>query len=438
MAAATARHQALVYLITYSRAELTKVPERENFAIIICEAFNQCTESTPVHWVVSREEHEAEGTNPLHYHMALRLDKRSRWSRVRQYIAAAYDIQVNFSCNHNTYYTAYNYVTKTDKEFKTSPNHPILTDPPATEQAVQAHRNKAKKGCRKRGRRRYSVYDVVEIVRKNKLFSRLELMNFAIKQQREGKTEMMEFIANRGAKAVQQAIDLGEEIEEVPAILERSNKTRLQLLQEAYNSKCVDDCGGKWLSMALQIISSNEISISSFCGAIYQALVKGRAKYNNIYLFGLANTGKTFILTPLKSVYKAFCNPATGTFAWVGVSEAEVIILNDFRWHPSIIPWGDLLQLLEGDTVHLPAPKTFWQKDIELSKDTPVFATADAPLVLIKGGNIDNANTQMMTVRWRFFNFWRQIPQEKQVSIPPCPCCFAKFVLDYKDLTEVM
>ena len=62
-------------------------------------------------------------------------------------------------------------------------------------------------------------------------------------------------------------------------------------------------------------------------------------------------------------------------------------MLNDFRWSTSIIPWSDFLQMLEDDIVHLPAPKNF--KDIEFTRDTPFLATADAPLVLIKGGSID-------------------------------------------------
>ena len=81
-------------------------------------------------------------------------------------------------------------------------------------------------------------------------------------------------------------------------------------------------------------------------------------------------------------------------------------------------------------TVHFPAPKNFWQKDIELTNDTPVFATADAPMVLVKCGSVDHANTQMMSVRWRFFNFWKQIPQQKQVSLTPCPRCFSKLIVD--------
>ena len=117
-----------------------------------------------------------------------------------------------------------------------------------------------------------------------------------------------------------------------------------------------------------------------------------------------ANTGKTFILFALKCIYQPFCNPATGTFAWVGAEQAEIIMLNDFHWNPSIIPWSDFLQLLEGDIVHLPAPKNFCSRDVEFTNDTPYFATTDAPLVLIKGGSIDQANSQMMSVRWCFFH----------------------------------
>ena len=44
---------------------------------------------------------------------------------------------------------------------------------------------------------------------------------------------------------------------------------------------------------------------------------------------------------------------------------AEVIFLNDLRWGPKLIAWANLLQALEGDVVHLPAPKTFCQRDLE-------------------------------------------------------------------------
>ena len=99
-----------------------------------------------------------------------------------------------------------------------------------------------------------------------------------------------------------------------------------------------------------------------------------------------------------------------------------MVLLNDFRWHPSIIVWAEFLQLLDGDIVHIPAPKNVCSKDIEFKRDTPFFATADAPIVLVKGGSLD----QMMDVRWVFFHFWMQIPKESQVELPACPKCFAQ------------
>lgn len=240
---------------------------------------------------------------------------------------------------------------------------------------------------------------------------------------------MAEFIANRGSKAVDEAIQLAREFAEAETRLNRSRKSRVELLEEELTGECTDGCQGRWLTAAKQLLQRHEIEERSFCNAIYNALEKGRGKYRNVYIHGPANCGKSFIVSPLKVIYQAFSNPATGSFAWIGAEEAEIIYLNDFRWHPKIIAWPEFLQALEGDTVHLLAPKDFCSKDIELSKDTPFFATSDAPLVLVKGGAMDRVNTEMMNCRWVFFHFWKQIPHAEQEDIPPCRFCFAKFIL---------
>ena len=36
--------------------------------------------------------------------------------------------------------------------------------------------------------------------------------------------------------------------------------------------------------------------------------------------------------------------------------------------------------------------------------------------------------TEMMSVRWRVFEFSRKIPQEEQKDLPPCPLCFGELV----------
>ena len=67
------RQQCIVYLITYSRADLSKVPTRQIFADMVVEAFEQLAVARVTQWVVSQENHHDEMATPIitHYHMAL-------------------------------------------------------------------------------------------------------------------------------------------------------------------------------------------------------------------------------------------------------------------------------------------------------------------------------------------------------------------------------
>jgi hypothetical protein len=49
-----------------------------------------------------------------------------------------------------------------------------------------------------------------------------------------------------------------------------------------------------------------------------------------------------------------------------------------------MIPWRDLLLLLEGQPVHFPTPKNHYKDDIYLTRDTPIFATGKKLLPLSK------------------------------------------------------
>jgi len=185
-----------------------------------------------------------------------------------------------------------------------------------------------------------------------------------------------------------------------------------------------------WLTFALEILNNNNITKQKFARSVKTLLLQGRGKYRNLMITGPANCGKTFILKPLTTIYDTFCIPATGSFAWVGVEGKEIIFLNDFRWLSQLIPWHDLLLMLEGESVHLPAPKTHYSKDLLLVKDTPIFCTSKRQLLYTKSGVVDDRETEMMAVRWKVFEFHYQIPEARQRYLCPCGHCFAKLVLD--------
>ena len=113
----------------------------------------------------------------------------------------------------------------------------------------------------------------------------------------------------------------------------------------------------------------------------------------------------------------------------MGAEGAEGLFLNYFRWSPAIIQWHDFPLLLEGQLVHLPAPKSHYAKDIVYDKDTPIFATGKHPIMYVKSRAIDERENEMMSVRWKVFHFNSHISQEKQKEIPPCCKCLARLIL---------
>ena len=133
------------------------------------------------------------------------------------------------------------------------------------------------------------------------------------------------------------------------------------LIAKGSASDCV--CDRQYRHCAAEILDDNSIDKAEFKEAVTKALSEGRKKGNNIMLIGPANCGKTFILSPLREIFKCFVSPASGTFAWVGAEKADVIFLNDLRWNERLMPWSDFLNLLQGLPVHLQAPKTHYAED---------------------------------------------------------------------------
>ena len=159
-------------------------------------------------------------------------------------------------------------------------------------------------------------------------------------------------------------------------------------------------------------------------------LVNRRGKGSNILIAGPANCAKTFLIKPLCTIFHAFVNQAQGTFNWVGVEEAQIIFLNDFRGSKYIIPWEDMFYLLEGDKIHVSTPTTHFPQDIVLEEDTPIFCTAPSRIHIISNGTVNEIESEMMNVRWKTFQFVYQIKKEDVIDVAPCPKCFAYLLMN--------
>ena len=408
-----------VYLITYSQADIEIVPDKATFITFITDAFNKNGTAKLIQYACAEEKH-ANGN--VHYHAVVKLDKMKRWKGVRNYLSTKYNINVQFTNQFTNYYDGYQYVMKDDKNVLHSDNHPDLSNPPRTAQATQARRQ----GIVKRSRTRsFDAVDFADVVEKYHIRDKTELLNVVKKQKTEGKRDLALYVLNNVDKSIK-IIKTVWDMNNAEKVLKRRNVERMQLLQSAVEGECSPNCEGRWITLAKETLANNGIEVRKFAGSVSETIENGRGKDNNLLLIGTGNCGKTFLLKPLNDIFKTFKNPASGSFAWLGVENAEVIFLNDFRWDSSVIPWKDFLLLLEGDDLHFSAPKTTYSEDIYFDKDTPIFATADDCFKKSQSASIEN---YMMTLRWKIYKFTYEIPQQRIVKIKPCSRCFAELVL---------
>ena len=416
-----------VYLITYSKADLSTVHTRECFRNFVLEAFHSTNKDNKVlQYAVCRERHM---NGHLHNHMCLKLKKQRKWKSVRKYLDEIKGIKVNFQDGHANYYGAYSYVCKEDANVLLSEAHPNLSHPPRTVAATTARRQRTKQCVRVR---KFDELDLSNIILKNNK-TRSQLLAFTKNMKDEGERALPTFII----KNIDQSVKIMRttwEMEESVMKEKRSRKSLIEILKEASLGSCkIENC--KWLMAAFNTLSNNNVQLIDFCQSIRLALEKGRGKKRNIMIVGPSNCGKTFMLKPLTNIFDCFSNPATGSFAWIGVEEKEVIYLNDFRWSKTIIAWSDFLRLLEGDEVHFPAPKTHYTNDIKLSKEsiTPVFSTSIKPISRNGDGEMGYGESIMMQYRWKVFSFHHQISVCDMIDIEPCTACFANLILQHSD-----
>lgn len=422
-----------VYLITYSQANTERF-DRKSFAEAVVSAFNQ-GKAKVLKWVCALENHSNGGQ---HFHVAVHLSKIKRWKSVKQAIMDQFGIVLHFSDFHNDYSDAWHYVTKEDQNCLQSVNHPeiVRKTAPRTRRAT-AQRKSVAKG-NKNGKekiKRLTPLAFSQIIRKENIRRLVELYSFIKKEERQGNFAVAEFFHNRKKGKVEELISTTWEIEMADEVLKREKMTRLEILSR-YMDENTCQCNGQWLENALETLQNNGISAGDFASAVITLLDEGRKKGSNILIKGEADCGKSFLFYPLKEIYNCFSNPASSTFNWIGVENAEVIFLNDFRWEPAVIPWFQLLQLLEGDVVNFPAPKNHSQSNICFTRDSPIFATSADEIVSNKIGSLMIKETKMMKKRWKVFNFTHEIPEHEIREVKPCGICFAKLITDPDNLFQ--
>ena len=153
----------LVYLITYSQADIEKVERRTQFSDIVLDSFCRNGNASVLRWLCSKEEHKGQGH---HYHGVLKLDCQKRWLSVRKHSHQKFGVKVHFSGKHSNYYEAWKYVIKEDNNYILSEGHQDLLNSAVPRTTIATRVKQENHGSKRK--RKIDALEVLEIVLKIK------------------------------------------------------------------------------------------------------------------------------------------------------------------------------------------------------------------------------------------------------------------------------
>lgn len=452
-----------VYLVTYSKADYKQFPTRKSFAMKVVAAFG----AHNVDYFGCAKEHHMQ-TGGQHYHMSLRLASSCRWLTAKNKLASDNGIVVNFkeSPDGGMYKRVFSYIQKEDEDIYlggVSLPHPDLSSLTnvVAERANDVYReNRAKASAakeasaskeppqkkKKEKARKIDRLDVAMYIRKKDITDELQLFAAAEERNDAGERDLAKFLMHLGTKGRQEVIRDAWKLQGARQQITLRDKSRVDIMTEtaADIQNCI--CGGMWLQLAVDLCSKNGLEPDNVSQVLYRSLTGGRKKHRNVLITGPSNCGKTFLLEPLRTVFvHTFHTPASSVFGWLGVENAQVIYLNDFRWHnpvtqkAGIVTWDAFLRLLEGAQCDLPAPMNHCSDHIRLTPkhDMPILCTSD-DVIRFYVRDLNEPQTpkhvkenRMMSERWinPVLELHHVFDEQDKVLCEPCGYCFCKFVL---------
>ena len=114
------------------------------------------------------------------------------------------------------------------------------------------------------------------VAKKTKSYT--EFSAFAKEQKLEGKTNVAEFVLNRGSIFVAEVLHTVWDMENSPKNSTKKNKFRLQLLYDSLDQECVPHCHGWFVTCAKKVLIRNNISLSNYAHSVCTLLEKVRGK----------------------------------------------------------------------------------------------------------------------------------------------------------------
>ena len=167
------------------------------------------------------------------------------------------------------------------------------------------------------------------MVRQHKVTSEDEVWALAAQKEREGDRGLMAFLMD--AMSVEGLMAKALRAVRAESQLARSRLTRIQILEKTVaQQSCSCTPPQRWLELAKATLQRNGLD-GQFQRLVYGALSHGRRKKNNIFLLGPPDSGKSFLIYPLKVIYDVYEMPDGGNYQLESLIGKELVFLNDFE-----------------------------------------------------------------------------------------------------------
>ena len=384
----------------------------------------------------------------VHHHAPVYCTKQHYWNRIAQVSLERYNIKMHAAC-HDGYTTMYQYVRspsskkplpELDAELFLSQDHPrgdalrrLLEAGARSTQNRQGDPKRAGGGEGGGGAaKRIRVSDIYELVRAGGFRHALALQAHAEGLARQGDTTLAEFCTTHGTTRLQEHLNAAWAVLDAPGAMVAA-PTRLAKLRVCAESRdCI--CEGKWKAGAALILENNGEDIGRFGRDICRALAVGAKRGVNIAVVGVPGSGKSTILQPLESIFCTLPPPQEGSsFPLSGLPDAEILLWQDFEFHPNTMSFMDLLRLLVGERIGIRIPG---QKNVSFNNRAPLFYSAleviAPPAHPARRASAEHQRkVQAMGERFVIRHWSVPLPMNRRVpDFPQCASCVASFVLE--------
>ena len=162
------------------------------------------------------------------------------------YLEDTYGILVHFSVKHLGYNTAYKYIIKSDGCYLTSDDHPNLDTikAPKTKREMKGNalKRQNKSAVTKTVRKRLYKEGVTQFMINNNIRTEAELMIEAKKREEAGESDLWSFIITKPKRTLQELIKRTSTMHEAPESPARDKLSRIQLIQEIFETECIESC----------------------------------------------------------------------------------------------------------------------------------------------------------------------------------------------------